>query len=198
MRGRFKNILIVFLFSIAAFSVFKFVSIQKEKYELKGELDRAKDGITALEKEKQNILQEIEKEKDINRKLEQKNTELKKYLRAGKARIVSLFADLKETNQAIEGLSSRVSLLRLENETLQQEKERFSQEIEGFKVKLNSIAELKKTIKELKKQARKARLETKGPVKINKAAEGNRGYLIKNGKQTHPANLRVEVIPAAR
>ncbi|MDI6758309.1 MAG: hypothetical protein QMD94_01345 [Candidatus Omnitrophota bacterium] len=198
MNKGFKNILIVFLLSIAAFSIFKFISIQKEKYELISELDRAKHGIAVLEKEKQNILQEIEKEKDINRKIEQKNTELKKYLKADKTKIISLFIDLKETNQAVEGLSSKISLLKLENETLQQEKERFSQEIEGFKVKLNSINELKKAIKELKKQARKTRLEIKNPVKINKAIEGNRGYLIKNGEQAHSTNLRVEVIPVAK
>ncbi len=201
-KGQFKNILIIFLFSVSAFSIFKFIFIQKEKYDLTNGLNEVKNEITVLQKEKQDILQEVEKEKDANRKLQQGNTELKKYLRAGKIKINSLFATLKEADQEIEGINSKFSLLKLENEALQQEKERILQEAESFKTKLSSITELKKTIKELKKQARetrrKARIETKDSAKINKVIEGNYGYLVKDGKETYPTKLKIEVIPTAK
>ncbi len=197
-KGLIKNILIVFLFSITIVSVFKFVRSLKERNDLSDKLNKVRNEMVILEKEKQNLLQDIGKEKNISDQLKQRNSELRNYLKAGKIRIGSLFADAEKAAQVIEGLNSRFCLSRIEGEVLQQEKERLLQENESFKVKLSSIIELKKAIREIKGQARKVHVERKKQVERKKNIEGNRGYLIKDGKEIYSANFKIEVIPAPK
>ena len=73
-----------------------------------------------------------------------------------------------------------------------------SQENESLKAKLSSIAELKKVLRELKRQVRKVSkvsIETKQKGQSEKIIEGNRGYLIKDGKAIYPGKLRIEIVP---
>jgi chromosome segregation ATPase len=193
-KSQVKNILIVFLLSITAFSIFKFTSSLKEQFNLSNRLNKAKDEILVLEKERQDLLQEIEKERDTSCQLRERNSKLKDYLKANKRMISDLFADLKERTQTIEELNSKSCLLKLEVEALQQKKEQLSQENESFKAKLSSVTELKKAIKEIKMQARKMHIEMKKQAAVDKIIEGNRGYLIKAGKATYPVKLKIEVI----
>jgi hypothetical protein len=51
---------------------------------------------------------------------------------------------------------------------------------------------LKKAIRDLKKQMRKV---THKATKTKTIIEGNRGFLIKDGKPTSIAKIKIEVIP---
>lgn len=202
----FKNILIVLLLTITVFSVFKHILALKEKDELSNTLNQVKKQAATLKKEKQNLLETLEKEKELQQKLAQQNSILKENLKAGKIRLTKLFRDVFEKQRSIEQLNSQLSISKAENKALIEEENklkaeltRVSQENENLNAKLSSIAELKKAIRELKKMRKvsKVSIEIKQKEQNEKIIEGNRGFLIKDGKITYPAKVRIEVIPAS-
>jgi chromosome segregation ATPase len=192
-----KNILIVLLVALTSFSIFKYVSSLKERYSLLNTLGQIKEQVATLENEKQNLLQEIGKEKELQQKLTRQNSGLKDYLKASRKRLTRLFSAHRKAQNEIEELDAKFSILKTENRVLVEEKQRYATENEGLKAKLSSIAELKKAISELKRQMRKVPTVKKAQMQNEeKNAEGNRGYIIKDGKLTYPAKVRIEVIPA--
>jgi len=202
-KGLLKNILIIFLLTIAVFSVTKYGIIIKEKSQLTENLNLVKTQLATLEEEKRAFLLELEKEKQQVDMLSQEKIVLKQNLKAVKKRISKLFGDLNHTKKAIDELNAKFLLLKAENITLIKRCEnlnQFSQENERMKEKLSSLPELKARISELKKNRNAPlRIETKS-AKVHlekKILDGNRGFLIKNGQITYPAKVRIEVVPAS-
>ena len=203
-KARLKNILIALLVTLTLFSVFKYIYSIKEKYELLNILNQTKEQAAALENEKQNLLQELEKEKELQQKLSQENSAFKDSIRLSEEKLAQLDADFVQAQKTIEQLNSNFSLLKAENialiekkNTLNTKLSQVSQEKDALQVKLSSIAELKKAIKELKRQMRKVGMVIREKVRTNKIIEGNRGFLIKDGKFTYPAKVKIEVTPAS-
>ncbi|PIQ90713.1 MAG: hypothetical protein COV71_02875 [Candidatus Omnitrophica bacterium CG11_big_fil_rev_8_21_14_0_20_41_12] len=181
----FKNIAFVLLLGITVFSMIKYVSELKERYRLQDNLVRAQDQIAVLAQEKQNLLQEIGKEKAFKEELALKNKGLKDYLKASKDRIMRLFQTNTNIQNDLEDVNDKFSILKAENRSLIDSRQRLYEENEQAKVKLNSITELKKAIRELK---------AKGHSSHDLAAEGNQGFLIKDGRST--MKVKIEVVPA--
>lgn len=159
-------------------------------------LNLAKQQAVILEDEKQNLLREIEKDKKLRQKLTQQNLELKNYLKAGKARMGKLFKVYEGTQETIEQLNSKFSLLKAENTAIITDKEQLSKENEALKIKLNSVIELKKAMRELRKQAQKVGMQIIKKTDVRKTLEGNQGFVIKDGKPNNPAKVKIEVVPA--
>jgi len=194
----FKNVVIMFLAGITIFSVFKYRSSLKEKYALLNTVNEVKGQVTILEKDRQRLLEDLKKEKELNAQLKGELLEIKRHLKASKKRLTKLFADYGEAQKAMEGLSPKFSILKFENIILRDEKKkldtqlrRVSEENSSLKAKLDSITELEKRIRELKKRMQRVTTITK----VRKIVEGNRGFLIKDGKPTYPTKVRIEVVP---
>ena len=186
-KDKLKNIVIILLIGITAFSMVRYMSELRERYRLQENLTQAQGRIVVLAQEKQNLLQEIEKEKGLKEQLALKNTNLKDYLRASKNKITRLFQDNAETQGNLEELKAKLSVLKAENKALIDGRKHLYAENEEFKLKLSSIVELKKAIRELKaKKHNDPIIET----------EGNRGFLIKDGQSTAVERVKIEVIPA--
>jgi len=197
----FKNILIVLLVTITTFSVYKYILSLKEKYDLFIALNQTKEELVVLEQEKQNLLVDLEKGKELQAQLTEDNSELKDNIKATRRRLTRLFKDIREKQASYDDLNDRFSILQAENVALTEEKGQLNlklsqanSENESLKTKLSSIEELKKAIRELKIRMRKVRTEPKKPQEI---IEGNRGYLLKDGKSTYPVKIRIEVRPAS-
>lgn len=191
----YKFILVAFLIGITTFSVLRYSLSLKEKYDLLRSLERVKEQVDVLQIEKQNLLQELEKEKGLKEQLDQENLRLKDNLEASKDRLAKLFGDFEKTQKTIEQLDSQISLLKAENTALREEKDNLQLERDDLEARLNSLPELKKAIRELKIKMRqvKKEIEKTGPGTV---IEGNRGYLIKDGKSTYPLyKVRIEVVP---
>ena len=186
-KGVMKNILIILLLSITAFSMIKYLSELRARYRLQGSLVKAQDEITVLAQEKQNLLQELGKEKSLKEQLLLRNAGLKDYLRASRSKIVRLFQDRAKLQVSFEDTSAKFSILKAENRVLIDKRRCIFMENEQFKAKLSSIVELKKAIRELKTKKRKI------PEPKN---EGNRGFLIKDGQLNIPEKIKIEVVPA--
>lgn len=195
-KGQAKNIVIILLLTITVFSVYKFISSLREKYELLKSLNITKEQVAVLEEEKQNLLQEIEKDKLLQQKLTEQNLGLKEYLMAGKARLAKLFKAYGQTQKDIGQINSKFSILKAENTALLDEKERIVKENESLKAKLTSAIELKNAIRQLKKQAQRVGIQIIKKTDTRKTLEGNQGYVIKDGKLYNPAKVKIEVIPA--
>ena len=195
-KGLAKNILIALLVSLTAFSIYKYVTSLREKYELLNTLNQVKNQLAVLEQEKQNLSQELEKAVKLQQEFSDESLELKDYLRASKQRIGKLFTQISLVQKKSEDLESQFSILKTENTTLSDQVTQITKERDGLKTKLSSVTELKKAIRELKKQVYKVRAEIQQTTNVQKIIEGNRGYLMKDGKLTYPTQLKVEVIPA--
>lgn len=195
-KGQVKNIVIILLLTITIFSVYKFISSLREKYELLNSLNQTKEQVAMLEKDKQNLLQEIEKDKQLQQKLTQQNLGLKEYLKAGKERLSKLFKQYDSNQKNIEQLNSKFSLLKAENSALLGYKEQMTKENESLKARLSSVLELKKAMRELKKQAQKVGIQIIKKTDTAKTLKGNQGYVIKDGKPVTPAKVIIDVVPA--
>jgi len=199
-----KNVLIVFLICISLFSLSMVWPLLQEKHGLLRNLNQLRGQIAALEKDKQILSQALEREKELQSQLDTKASGLKGYLKASKKRMNKLFAERAQIEKKTEDLSAKFILLKAENLVLIEKRNKLSnqvmqaaQENDSLKAKLSSISELKRVISALKKSKARvyARINPQGQT--NKIIEGNRGYLIKNGKSTHPLRLNIEVTPAS-
>jgi chromosome segregation ATPase len=207
-KGIFKNTLIIFLLSITAFSLFKYLSLLNENYGLENNLQQTRERIALLETEKQNLLKDLQKEKELQAPLCSKVTVLKENLRASNLRLTKLFLENDYAEGAIGQLNSEVSGLQEKNRLLSEENSRIFQEKQTLLSRLNSVDDLKKTIRELKKAKRQGKkrvkvsglsrkMEIREEASFKEAMRGNNGFLIKDGRSTYPAKIRIEVIPAS-
>jgi chromosome segregation ATPase len=193
-----KRVLIfLLLIAITIFSVYKYISALKEKYDLLNSLNVVKQQVHILENDKQNLLRQMEKEKQLAEKLSEQNSGLKENLKASINRLTKLFVDVEKTQKSLDDLHAQFSLLRAENTALKDRVSQLSFDNETMKAKLSNIAELKKAIREFRKQIGKVGKEIKQKTKTERVIEGNRGYLIKDGQPTFsPKVIKIEVTPA--
>lgn len=180
-----KNLALILLLGIAVFSMVKYRFELKVKYALQEELGKAQSQITTLANEKQNLLQDLKKEKELTTALEEKNSRLKENLKASTNKIKRLFSDNGQVKESLEETEARLSVLKAENKALIDSRKKIQSENEQFKMKFNSISELKQAIRDLKVNRRRSQ---------DLAAEGNQGFLFKDGHST----VKIEVIPAQK
>jgi len=221
----YKVLIIVFLLGATIFSVSSYVALLVEKRSLAGNLEKNKAEIIALTQENQKLLQSLEKETKENNDLVEMNTLYKANMKAGSRRMNKLFSDLGAVTKNAEELSSQMAILKAENAAVRSEDEILKAELvqvknqnDGLNARLNSLSELKKAIKELKKQKRriaplvkkaaqvkneaiKAKKEIdieQKPSKEQVVFDGNRGYILKNGKPVAITSINIEVNPASK
>ena len=185
-KDAIKNLALILLLGVAAFSVVRYVSELKARFRLQDSLTQSQGEAAVLTQEKQNLLQELGKEKELNEQLAAKNTNLKAYLTASKDRMTRLFRDNSKTQDELENINAKFAVLKAENRALIDSHKRSYIENEQFKLKLNSVVELRKAIRELRAKKSKA-----SGLEI----EGNQGFLIRGGRSTLE-KIKIEVIPA--
>lgn len=175
-----KVVLIAFLIGITAVCIFEYLVLLREKSVLQGNLKRTENELSLLQQEKQNLLQELEKEKQKGSRLQGLQSLYKNNLRAAGRKILA-------SVKLHEEISGRISIFKLENSVLHKRQLRLNQRItqleqenEDFRSRLSSLDELKKAMRFLRNKAR---------------LEGNKGYLLKNGKTTFPPGVNIEVVP---
>ena len=91
-----KNIVIVLLIGIAAFSAYEYVIALKEKSDLMSQLAEKRIMINVLENEKQKLLTSLEKEKSQGQKLTKEKGELIVNLKASRHRLAKLFSGFSQ------------------------------------------------------------------------------------------------------
>jgi chromosome segregation ATPase len=203
MAKNYKTVILIALSICAAILMFfNYIASQKEKHDLVISLNQANEQVAVLENDKQNLSQALEKERQIEQKLTEENSKLQADLKAGEEKLAKFDTDLAQAKAAIEELNMQLSALKAENTGLVEEKNNLNaqltektQENESMKARLGSFAELKKAIRELKQQMRNVGRAIIQKVMIKENVEGNRGFLVKDGKSTYPARVKIEVKP---
>lgn len=188
-----KSLVILLLTGITIFSVYKYVVSLKDNLDLAKQLNQIKEQAVVLEQEKQNLLESLEKEKAWGKKLEHESYGLKNSLKAREEKVQDLINDFSRTQKVIDDLGVQISSLKTEKEQLKADLSKVSRENENFRSKLSSIKELKKAMLELKEQVTKVKKEVRQKINIEKLSEGNRGFVIRDGKPTFSAKVRIEV-----
>lgn len=203
-----KVILFAVLCIVTLFSVFKYISAQREKNLLLYNLKQAEDKVTGLETEKQGLQRTIEKEKELQNQLNEENKGLKDNLKAYEEKLAKYEDEYNQAKKTIEELSSDISLYKDERDRLMIQFAEASQQRDSLEARLGSIEELKKAIKELKAKSRgrgvsrKAReavykkYEIKESAKIYEVSDGNRGFVVRDGRPTYYPKIKIKVEPA--
>lgn len=193
-------IIVTVLFAAAALvSLFLYIRSLQANKELEISLHQSKAQVETLG-------QQLGAERSQREKLGVENSALKKDLESAQERLSLIDSELAEAKRSLEDLNIQVNELQTKNSALHDEKEKLTlalaeakQEKDDFKAKLSSVAELKKAIKEIKKQARRVGVVIVEKIreKRNVAIEGNKGYLIKDGKPTIgvSSKVKIEVTP---
>jgi predicted nuclease with TOPRIM domain len=201
MANNKKVILIALLAGITIFSGYKYYVSLREQYDLKKQMGQMKDILNLLQGDKLRLLQTLEKEKAYQQKLDQENNELKGTLKSSEDKIIKLEDNLSQVQKNAEKLMTTLQSenadLKVEKEKMSSDFSRISQENEAFKLRLGSVVELKKAIRELRVQVHKVDKQIKQKVSKDKAEAGNQGFVVKDGRSTFPAKIKIEVIPAS-
>jgi len=198
-----KLALLALLIGITIFSVIQYGSSLQEKYHLRKAVGQLKTEVEALNKENKQLQEALKEDKELQDALSQQNADLKEYLKASKKRMAKLFSSLKKAEKT----ASNFEELKSENKALIRSRCKMKadylqamKENEDLKAKMNSLDELKNAIRELKHRMRnvKDNIQQKTAKKTsqNETAEGNRGFVIKDGKPTQSAKIKIEVAPA--
>jgi len=186
-KGVIKNLALLFLFVVAVFSMARYVVELRAKLVLEENLAKAQGDILALSQEKQNLLQELGKEKDLNVGLQAKNTALKSDVGASDKRIARLFKENQKTKDELEEVSVKFAVLKAENTALIKSRKQVYLENEQLKFQLGSAQELKKALRALR---------SKSAQTPDRFYEGNRGFLLRDGRST-VEKVKIEVVPDA-
>ena len=182
-----KNIALIFLLGITIFSMVKYVSELNARYRLQDSLALVQSQMAIITQEKQNLLQELKKEQELQEQLELRNAALKENLKASKNRITRFFQEEAKVKSDLEDSRARLAILKAENRALVNSHKRLFVENEELKFKLSTVDELKKAIKELRNRKRKD---------LELQAEGNQGFITRNGRSTTVEKIKIEVISA--
>jgi len=121
-RGKtLRLVFIAFLAGITIFSLFKYISSLKEKYDLLDALEENKQKVSSLETQRQNLMSDLEKEKDRAQGLLQENAEIGEKLRLSEAKAANLKKGVGLATAKIKKLNYRNSILEAENIALREE-----------------------------------------------------------------------------
>ncbi|PIQ88195.1 MAG: hypothetical protein COV73_00095 [Candidatus Omnitrophica bacterium CG11_big_fil_rev_8_21_14_0_20_43_6] len=184
-KDRIKNPALILLLGVTIFSMFSYVAELRARFSLQDSLTEAQGKIAELSQEKRNLLQELGKEKKLNQQLEVKNLTYGVYLKASKDRLSRLFRENQHTQNELEEINAKFTVLKAENRALIDSHQRNYLENEQLKFKLGSVVELKKQIRVLRsKKSKASQPDTKG----------NQGFMIKNGRSTLD-KIKIEVVP---
>ena len=176
-----KGYLVALLVAVSLFSTINYIRVTGEKQRLLKNLYQINNKIAYFENEIR------KQEDDLIQKITQTDSELaesKNTIKQLKINIAMLEEEKQKLNQGL-------TALREQNESLQQ--------------RWRSLKELKKAIREIEKEKHLAKKPTEKPTEkptlkwlkdIITKAEGNQGYLVRDGKSTFKKkSFKIEVIP---
>lgn len=189
--------LIIVLSAIIILALAAYFYQSRQKGSLLKSIQQLNGQLGILEADNRRLMLEAEREKRLSQQLIQDKTLLEQSIRERDERLAAL-SDVENT---INALSAQILALRSEAQNLKEESLRLKLELarskkdaEGATARNSSAAELKKAINELRRQVVQVKRQIKNKTR-DVAATGNQGFIIRDGKSTYPAKVRIEVIP---
>ncbi len=220
-----RTLIFAFMLGVSVVCAVQYVSMLREKMQVQEQLQAQESLVASLEGQKAALTKTIEEERVLRQKLAEETLALKDTLRASKRRMSKLYDAYLDSSRQVDKIAMQTVLLKSEVRDLraayQQLETKFARlESENlqYKATMDSVVELKKAIREAKRRARQAKRGAVAQrpavvpslpapsvpealpelaVQVIDDGQGNRGYIVKDGKPTYPARVRIEVNPAA-
>jgi len=192
---------IAFLIGISLYSLFKYITIFYEKKAILSDWAQMKSEVLLLNTLKEHLTNQLQEKTRIINEKEKAQQELLRQLNIKDEKIIQVEALLNKTQEQMEELKQKIDTLQSQNNSLAEENrlllekiDKINQEHASLLSRWQSIEELRKAIIQLK---RKIYLQRKQASKVEgKAIQGNRGYIIKDGRPTLSLKVKIEVVPA--
>ncbi len=215
MQKHFSVILIAILIGITAYSIFSFVATVKEKYDLVTDLEEIRQEVDQLEADKEALQQEIQQQQEVQESLTQENGGLKDQLQVSAETLAkvqeALQVNIEQTTKEIDDLNAQMFVVKAENKalleqvtTLKQDVVNATQEKSLLEAKIGSIDSLKQMIRDLRRKTRRTRAQSSltfikdTKEEVSEIVIGNKGFLVRDGRNTFPAKVKIEVQPSPR
>ena len=188
-------ILVALLTGVSLFSVYQYGSTLYEKQKILNSLTHIKSEVSNLRQERKRLAEQLDENIHLTRSLAENNQLLQSSVEHKQKELDRLRKELVSMQASMESLQSDLKKLEIENLALSQEKVKIAEEKSLLETRFNSIRELKKAISALRKRGRKVRMTMKPKKDYLVPNQGNRGYIIKDGKPTLGAKVMIKVIP---
>lgn len=189
--------LVLLLLVLSVFSLSRYAPLLKAKQDLEKQNQEARAQLFGLRSDLDILAERLEGQKIINQEMRSENSNLR-------VNVAKLQEDLNITNEQLELLTSSLIALNRENASLKENKRILSGRLESILqdnnnmlTKVNSVEELKEMIKYIKRQVFENKLLLQKKLDEKALAEGNKGFVIKDGETTYPPKVYIEVTPAS-
>jgi len=179
-----QRYLIAFLVIIALFSSVKYIQLREEKRQLLRDVEQIWSKISDLENEKDELAQELEKRGLVD-----------VFLGLAKEKVSEVDQRLIEAKETIIQLQLSMAELKGEKEKLNVEAKRLRDEKAWLEKRFHSVRELKQAIRAIKREMYLVKSDMSKRIEMLSAADGNCGYLVKDGKSTYKRKVKISVIP---
>ena len=190
-------LLALLLLVLSVFSLSRYAPILKAKQELERQNQEARAQLLKLRSDLDSLADRLEGQKVVNQEMRTENDDLR-------VNIAKLQEDLSITNEQLELLTSSLLVLNRENASIEEDRlilserlEKILQDNKNILVKIGSVKELQVMIKEIRKQMSENKMLLRERLDEQALAEGNKGFVIKNGETTYPPKVHIEVTPAS-
>ncbi|HQO37791.1 MAG TPA: hypothetical protein PLP56_02435 [Candidatus Omnitrophota bacterium] len=197
---------LLILVGVTGYSLYRFTVFLQERARMQAELAHVQDEIAYLEQVRDNLSGDLERAREGAQNLMLENSGLKNRIKEDQIKFSMLEAAIVEAQDNAEALSEQISIARQENAALVDQIDSLraglsaaSQDRDRMAAALSSIDGLKKAIKDLRRKTRSARrsspvmVRTDAKRRVNEILLGNKGYIIRDGKITMPARVKIEV-----
>lgn len=176
--------LIAFLATVALFSTVKYIQLAEEKRQLLRDVEQIWNRISVLEVERDDLTQELEKKGLVEA-----------YLGLAEKKVSQINSKLMEAKNTIIELQLSMAELKGEKERLSAEAKELRNEKAWLERRFHSVKELKKAIREIKREMHLVKRDVSRRIEALATVDGNRGYLLKDGKSTYRRKVKIRVIP---
>ena len=186
MRLRLYRLLLFGLAILSGVSLWRMMSVEREKRRVASAYEQAQQTLKQLEEERVHLNQELS---GAHETIEKQTGEM-----------ANLQQELKSLGGQLEQTTTELSALQREHQQLRSTNASLLSERQQLEAKLSSIQELRLAIREVKRKMNDQRLAAwRAHIQAMKAADqqrlasGNRGYLVRGGVPTLGSRSELQV-----
>lgn len=188
------------------FLVFRYINLIQEKRQIESQLKEVRMQAGFLEGS-------LRQETELRKKLDEEKSALSVSLKEAEGTIAGLNAKNSQSQEHIFSLVKEIESAESRNSRVREELIQAQEKLESLlgrnvelEARMNSIPELKKAIVELKHKQRMGksgrshklepmRFKDEKPPWDGEGAEGNSGFIVKDGVPTYKGRVKIEVKP---
>jgi epidermal growth factor receptor substrate 15 len=193
MASRRTRVILVFLVCVLAASLWRTVSVERERRRLADAYAQAQQLVSQLSEERTHLNEEL--------------AESQQTVESQAGDLASLRQELESVQQRLEATMTEIASLQQEHQQLRAQNSSLSLQLSSVEVekaqleaRLSSLQELRLAIRDVKRQmwqrrwaAWRERIDRQREADLEQLASGNRGYVVRHGQSTLGSGPRMHV-----